>query len=67
MINNNDVLNICLTTNYSYYSLMVSDCVVLKKHIMPMILPSDLFIGRYDTKNDRNAVIYKTKLYIKQS
>ena len=60
MINKNDLLNICLTTNYSYYPLIVSDCVVLKKHIMPTILPSDLFIGRYDTKNDRYIVIYKT-------
>ena len=60
MINKYDLLNICLTTDYAYRSLMVSDCVFLIKYIMPAIFCGDLFIERYDTKNDRNAVIYKT-------
>ena len=60
MINKYDLLNIRLTTDYACNSLMVSDCVFLRKYIMPAIFCGDLFIGRYDTKNDRNAVIYKT-------
>ena len=60
MINKYHLLNICLTTYYAYYSLMVSDCVFLRKHIVPAMFCGDLFIGRYDTKNNSNAVIHKT-------
>lgn len=60
MINKDNLLNIYLTTDYAYYSLMVSDCVFLRKHIVPAMFCGDLFIGRYDTKNNSNAFTHKT-------
>ena len=60
MINKYDLLNIYPTADSAYYSLIVSDCVFLRKHIMPAMFCGDLFIGRYDTKNISKAVTHKT-------
>ena len=60
MINKYHLLNIYLTTDYAYYSLMVSDYVFLRKHIVPAMFCGDLFIERYDTKTNSNAIIHKT-------
>ena len=60
MINKYDLLNIYPTADSAYYSLMVSNYVFLRKHIVPAMFCGDLFIERYDTKNNSNAVIHRT-------